>query len=912
MNRRSLGIVGTVAIIFALFASSTVKADEFHCTINSECPQKNCKTSMCIEDLCVYSEVKCELPTDGDPCVTSIGCDAFNDQCRYERVSCDDGNPCTKDVCSRDSLDGEVICLHESNGDDDNCEDTFAHKVYFDNRQNRQLKITSNEDASIGICHSTKMLVASKDLTSPVVVLSFDDYKKNGLHKRGTCDNLIDVPTNDELHNRVFYVLQAQPELEGVQCSEGHRPGLHLDGVFSELVWSENNGESRLVDLGGGQLHLNAQVEGFGTSEGFGFAVNAYFDRDYSYTPLKQLSDDCYARMNIDVKRTWQGYKLRRGRLTALSKSLYDGLIIDLVEGSMQTGYGANAVSMNNGMWASFTWTVVNQPHDLNLHFASSGVVRGGDMRGDINIHRPKDTAKNLYCDLFNDEGEAMVDTDRWVMTREEDLSGSEPSIIIEYCANFTIEDLLRCRDNVDKYAPLFTRVNNEDTGLVYIIGSLYHTVVEKPEACSSVNDELDETFWSRTSYDLAFALDSSSSAVDIQKAEVSRIDVDFEVRWLENIWLCCTEKDAGNLQVHIETRTHGHQLVNPRVMWYGESGVSLVFIDGENVPCAENIDNVCVQQWTLRSYDAGEVVDFSSEHLLSWTTVDNGMTASTTMYVLAKHLGNQDHLDNGRITVDSKLYKDRAFTEVYTQDVKQKLLDQSHLFGLVCLNEHRHLDIFIQEVMLCYTIEDQDSLGINSLSCDQEGVEQVVVYSRDDESLTKQEFELLYDPPSTTHCEGFTFKVKAYSNHFQRLRIRWSTQEAGGEGGLIEMYNDDNDDGHHGGWHWQNDNSQGFYSHCAAGWYYNVDVHECRPYEYHDGGAWIFFLILVALLIGLCVCSWKFCHERFDSDIMLSQRQSRYRYDEEEAASVPAGKIQQGDRSEEQKGLLTLDGKMN
>lgn len=824
----------------------------------------------CVNDVCVYKDVKCAAPIDEDPCVASLGCDAFSDQCRYERVSCDDRNPCTKDVCSRNNEDdGQVTCVHEQT---DECEDTFGHSVFFDNNQDRELRISSNSGDFLTICHTTRILSASRDLVDPLVVIGFEEYERGSLHERGTCDNLVNMPTDEELHYRVAYITSAQPEMESSQCSQGHRPGLHLDGIFSELVWQEGDGASRLVDTEGGRLHMNARVEGEGSSAGFGFTVDAYFDRDFTYTPFRHLSSDCYDKMNIDVDGTWIGYKLVRGRLTALSKSLYDGLIIDLTDGRMQMGYGANGVSMNNGVWTSFLWTINHQPHDESLRLSDTS-VKSGDFRGDLNLHLPQDTSNNVYCKMFDDQGESLLSDKLWKMEKLEGVDPSDTSEV-KYCANFTVEDLLRCRDNVDKYAPLFTRTN-DGNGLVYVRGELHHAVVTRPEDCSHPLSDTGESIWSRTSYDLALTLDANNATSNIVKINVNQMDVDFQLSWIENTWLCCTEEDAGNILVEIETRTQGHQLVDPRVTWYGESGVPLVFVQSDKSKSGcfgEVVDNVCVQRWFLRSYDSGNLVDFSGEHVLSWNTVDSGASAYATMHVFAKHVGNQDHLDNGRLSVTSGLYTNRAFTDVYDQSSGKKVDDKSHLFGLVCLDSYRHLDLTIQEVTVCYTNISPGELGINSLSCDQEGVEKVLIYSRDDSSITKQDFELLQDPPSTTHCEGFSFQVKAYSIYPQKLRIKWATQEVGGEGGLIEMYNDDGDD-HHIGWHWQNDNSQGFSSRCANGWYYHQGYNECRPLEDRDESAVAWAIFAVVFLIGICVFSWSCCHDRFYNAIQPPQQ---------------------------------------
>jgi hypothetical protein len=835
-----------VLLLFA--AAVTAQKDVFQCSIDSECPQRNCLVATCSkDDICVYEASQCELQ-DGDPCIVSLGCDVTNDQCKYEKLSCNDQNYCTKDICARHE-NGEAYCAYEPLSD---CES--AHQVTFENKEARRLTVEQIDSNTINICHTTEYIHENE-----VVVLGFDAYRRGELFARGTCDNLIDTTTDDSLNDRLSYVSLSVPEKNEKECSLGLLSSISLDGIFSDFTWQESS--TRFAFGENGLLHINGQIDSVGDNQGLSFVVDLTFQyiNDNIVTP--HLPDQCYATLNVNID-SWSLYRLSRGRLTAISKSLYDGLVINLIEGRLQEGYGASGVNMNRGFWSAFTWSVFNQPH--NQHLSLIEDIRGGDMRGDLQAHfEPSDTTS--YCNLFNQNRQELI-SPLWKPSHGEHS--------LTYCSLFTTNDLLQCRDNDDKYAPMFTRSSNTDHSI--ISGTLHHSVVSRPSDCNVPTTELPRM---HTEYDLKLTLDSLNSS--ITSIATTHSDVDFEVKWLGNVWLCCSEENSGNLQVLIETRTQGFSLTNARVQRTDETGVMLFFVDADT-NCLDTSE-VCVQRWALRTYNAKSLVDFSGEKTLYWTVSKVQFTVSTRMTIIAKHVGEQTHLTDGRLSITSGLYTNRAFTTEY--NIKSgAILDDTQLFGLVCLNEYRHLDLYLQEVSICYADESTRDI----VSCEDKNAKKVLIYSRKEEIITDHKFELLRDPPSTTHCEGFSFLAKTHVQTQQKLFISWSTQEAGGEGGLIEMFSDDDDDHNHTN-HWHDDQGPGYYSHCPSGWFYDPYGRECKIYRDRDESAWLWLIVFLAILFLLIWIPCRTCNETKDrEDASRIQKQFEPPREEESFTETP------------------------
>lgn len=836
-------------LLLLLAISIAVVSAGSECNVDRECPYVNCKTARCLFDSCVYDDVVCESASlDADACLVSTGCDVATNQCRFERMLCDDGNSCTTDICARDATTGKPYCAYERVAGD--CLEDAPHAVLFENKHDRKLSIVKGDEDIYRLCHTTKNMHLPEQ---SVVVLSFDEYAPGTMDRRGTCDNVDGTVPAVSTSNvdKSSEINVAQP-LSGSAsaCTTGEQSSVVLDGVLTGLLWK--TGESVFTDLGGNRVRLQAQL--VGEEQGFDFALDAYYSvqkgaAKYFYTPLDR---HCYSDIQVNTSTAWTGYRLEKGRLMATSTSLYDGLVINFEESFMQVGYAASGANTQYGMHVVFTWTEEKQPHNPSLRLPLG--LYSGSMRATLDAPSsslPKETPS--YCALFDKQGEEAL-SPTWTLEKHDD---DDDDVI--YCTDTTLDDLLRCRSHDDKYTSLFSR-DNDPSGRSYIRGQLHHAVVHRPEDCQ-LDPEFTERVWSSTTYDLAFIVDANPEAIAEDRlptvVEIGKVDgdIDFEVRWLSNTWLCCTEENAGNLQISLETITQGGVTLSaPRVYAADGNTIEFAFVGEERPVSTVHEDGSISQEWTLRTYNAHYELDFSSKKTVGWTVDGAGVSVLATLFVSARHMGSQEHIDD-RLSITSALYTDRGFTEKYTPG-DGAATDKSQLYGLVCLDEHRHLDLVIQEVELCYSADG------DLMSCSQDGAVKALLYSRANAS-TLQGFALLNDPPSTTHCEGFVFVAKAHAMGMQRLRIRWSSQEVGGDGGLIEMFNDADDHFFRGG-SWQDDDSQGFFSRCPAGWRFDRDERRCRGLEHEDHTAWLWFIVVVVFIIGLIYCSCRRCHDGF------------------------------------------------
>lgn len=68
------------------------------CVTSPHCQDKVCSITKCATGLCSYEKIDDSSPCeDGDTCVDQSVC--VKGQCKGAKVSCDDGNPCTAEVC---------------------------------------------------------------------------------------------------------------------------------------------------------------------------------------------------------------------------------------------------------------------------------------------------------------------------------------------------------------------------------------------------------------------------------------------------------------------------------------------------------------------------------------------------------------------------------------------------------------------------------------------------------------------------------------------------------------------------------------------------------------------------------------------------------------------------------------------
>lgn len=600
-----------------------------------------------------------------------------------------------------------------------------------------------------------------------------------------------------------------RPETTKIRA-DAPEPLSWLERVSSTLYWAD---QSAITIVDGG---LNVHIFGFmqdSVNEGFKLRVDALF--------------------------TQTGFFIK-GVIMATPGTQYDGLVFSIESAVLDRN--PDDFSMR------FSAHLVSQAHDAGLVIVDVSDCTG-ELRGLTFVVKAKTVD---YCELLDSDN---VQRPLWSEVYDEELS------TMTYCTQMSLEELLRCRAYDDKYGSLFDVRTREEDGITIVQGALYHSILEKPVASTALMQS--SSTQSRMRCNDACATKQTTSTVynvtmmanntHVMHAYIQHVDFDLELRWLGNEWLCCTEEDAGDLRVHFETSIGGEnrRLVNARVIAADEVGVPMRFSESENAE----------QRWSLRTVGEGKRVDFSGVKRLIWDVSEGGSVIGhvvAVMTVNARHVGSQEHALDGKIDAEVSLYTDRFFTQPYID----RTLDGTQVYASVCLNTHRHLDVLIDQVNICYS-------DATIKSCADVGAKSVLLYSRSvqDEILTAHDFEFVRNPPSTSHCEGFTFLTRGYTKTNQLLQVSWTTQENGGSGGVISMYADDDDHDYH----WSHSDSHEFHSSCPHSWTYDWDAGHCRDWNGGNEALFWVFLVFFIILIALFSChycnSWSFRNEQYIVD---------------------------------------------
>ncbi len=761
--------------------------DLLPCTLVDDCPRRNCKETHCDMEkaMCVYTDYVCPGATESDQCTIVLGCDEETNVCRYDTLECDDLNDCTEDVCLRDKETDEPYCVHTEKSD---CITYNAHAVQFRVENARHLDVSMNaRNDGVRFCHASTIT----DPLQSSVLIGFSPYEDCALAARGTCDNRMTGYSRPE-------VAKIQEDVHDVLSS--------LQFVSSTLYWSEQSSIS--VTNG---YSLNTHVFGFmqdSVNEGF--------------------------RLRVDILFA-QGGAMISGSIMASADTQYDGLVFSVGSASLSMGYGANLLNSESGFRLEFTAHLISQAHDAGLTIISgdaSGIYTGV-LLGNILVV----PAKNVnYCELMDAEN---VQRPLWSEERDEELS------VVNYCAEMTLEELLRCRAADDRHGALFRTSVHTDEDVTIVEGALYHSILKRD--VGRCNDACAVRQTTSTVYNITLM----TNGTHVMHAYINHVDFDLQVKWLGNEWLCCTEEDAGDLRVNFETsivsEARPRRLVNARVDATTETGVPMLFEQSENDE----------GRWSIRTYGQGRRIDFLGEHRLLWDVVEDESVVGHVVAIVnvnARHVGSQEHLVEGKIDADIALYTDRFFTQPFLE----KSLDGTQVYTSVCLNTNRHLDLLIDQVVICYS-----DYAIQS--CADANVKTVQLYSRnlDGASSSIHGFEFVRNPPSTSHCEGFTFLTRGYTKSNQLLNVVWTTQEYGGDGGVISMYSDDNDDGDH----WSHSDSHEFHAHCPHSWSFDWDAGHCNEWHGNDDALFwafiVFFIIIVLVFSCGCTNAWSFHNER-------------------------------------------------
>lgn len=831
---------GTLCIVLLLLSAFSVDAktkrrkvlaraeqENIACDADNECPYVPCKTSTCVDGKCALEDVIC--PLSNDPCVYSMGCDVASDQCRYSQLTCNDNNPCTVDKCTRNAS-SHSYCVHTAIPE---CDNSAVHSVTFrvENANHLNVNVRDNGN-SIEFCQASTLVGADTS-----IVIGFDPYTPCQLHQRGTCDNKMSAaPTPAMTFITDPYVY------DSASCTvDSERHSVTINELDVKMRWSEKDFAAfmPLANKNGVQIH-GYLVDN--TNPGLLLRIELTLEIDNGRAPIKELPDQCYDSANIDTI-LWTMYRVSAGTISAAHNSQYMGLVYKIDNGFAQSGHGASGKNQEWGMYMSFTATLASQPFDSSLEIYTTSVT--GIMRANL---VQKATSPVNYCGLFDEPRTETIND--WVPTY------NPATHSVTYCRNFTLNELLKCRAHGDKYKALFVTSGTpdmEDHGHVNFAGTIYQTTVQPQGECSVwENGMCGERIISTTSYNITVFTNTSG----VQRVDVTQTDFEFNIEWLENRWTCCGNEDSGNIRVLIETQVShgGRKLINPRINFAEETGYPLSFEEIAS-ECDPDISTHCVQRWTLSSENGGNVIDFSGIKPLIWDVYEGKSIiahVSALMTLRARHVGSQVHLNDGQVSAELNFYSDR---NLQTPLEQKRIIDSTPMFASICLDSNRHLGIVVDQVSICYSLSE----NANEENCDQK----VVLYSKKDPSevspnATVHAFEFISNPPSTEHCTGFSLLSKAYSKFKQHVHVEWSVQESTGDGGLIEMWHDDDDSDD---WHSITHHSDyyHYHSYCPHSYAFDWDHYHCHEWHNDDGSVVLFVILLVVACILIfigCFCT--------------------------------------------------------
>ncbi len=815
-----------VLLLLALSADAKVKrskrlaaartvAEAPACATADDCPYAKCHTASCVEGRCVSTKISC--PLAADPCSYSLGCDPVTDVCRYSQLTCDDANPCTVDQCVRNSTD-HTYCVHTAMA---GCDNSAVHAVSFRVENANHLNVRTHSGSTIEFCQSSTLVGPDTS-----IVVGFDPYVPCKLHERGTCDN---KPSVAPVPSSTIFV----DTYEDVECSvDGGVFSLTIEDVTTTLRWSPDSEAtfSALPTRDGQQIHGYLVDD---VNPGLTFRVDVVLRPNGALPLLREMDERCYDSAGIDTTM-WSTYDVATGTLSAAHDTQYMGLVYKVVGGVAQTGHGASGRNRDWGMHMRFELELASQPHDRYLVLDALNPT--AVMRANL-VQRSATPID--YCALFEEPRQAPIND--WTPTYSSAMHA------VTYCRNFSLDELLKCRSFDNRYASLFASVSAdiEQDDHVNFAGTVYQTTVQPRGECSVWSEgACPERVVSSTSYNITIVLNGTG----VRRVDLVHSDFEFDIRWLENRWLCCGDEEAGNLRVLVETTVSGEkrQLINPRVNFADETGHPLLFEDEEPPPCDGQYTDRCVQRWSLRTYGGAGVFDFSGIKPLLWDIFERRSIiahVTATMTLRARHVGSQVHLDDGRVGAELNFYSDRSLHTLFDAN---KAPDGTALYATVCLGRHRHLDILLNEVAVCYSLKHDLGDG----QCDKK----VVLYSRTNGAAvvnaSVHAFEFISSPPTGSHCAGFSFLTRAYTKFQQVMHVDYSVQEATGDGGLIELWHDDDDDGDDDDWSHHHSLSYHYNSYCLPPRTFDWDHFHCHELHDDDGSVLAFGLVFVGIVL--------------------------------------------------------------
>lgn len=781
------------------------------CSSNEDCPGAKCQTTACRDGVCVSEKTVCPAPADS--CSYSLGCDPATDVCRYSQLVCDDANPCTIDQCVRNSTE-QSYCVHTPLA---GCDNSAVHAVSFRVENANHLNVQVHGGSAIEFCQSSTLVG-----TDTSVIIGFDAYTPCKLHERGSCDNKLSVATTPA-------VVTIVNTYDDGECNvDGGSHAMAIDEVTGSLRWDADATFTPTPLRDGQQIHgyLNDDV-----NPGLSLRADIVLRPNGAQAVVRELEEECYDSAGID-STMWSTYDVASGTLAAAHDTQYMGLVYRVVGGYAQVGHGASGRNREWGVYMRLDLELASQPHDDAL--ALNTVQTKALLRSNL---EQRNAVPIDYCALFDEP-------------RQETINGWRPTYstamhTVTYCRNFTLNEMLKCRAAGDRYATMFKAINAdiEDDGHVNFAGTVHQTTVQPRTECSVWNDDTcGERVVSATSYNITVVTNASG----VRRVDIVHSDFEFDIRWLENRWMCCGADESGNLRVIVETTVSGEKrkLINPRVNFADETGHPLTFED-EEAPCEAGGDgSVCVQRWSLRTYGGSGVVDFSGVKPLLWDVFERRSIiahVTATMTLRARHVGSQTHLDDGRVGAQLTFFSDRSLHTRYDAD---KAPDGTPLFASLCLDRHRHLHLVVNEVTVCYSLKHDLGDG----ECDK----RMVMYSRHGEPVVNASihaFEFITNPPEGSHCAGFSFLARAYTKYRQVVSVDYSVQEVTGDGGLIELWHDDDDDDDDD-WPHHHAISYPYAAYCIHPRTFDWEHHHCHEWHDDDGSVVVFVVVVFAIFL--------------------------------------------------------------
>lgn len=852
------------------------------CTVDNDCLPLHttlCQNFTCSSGTCLQTDYFCP-PTAPAPCMDVPGvCSLLDGICYYPNIDCSDNDACTNDYCITDPLNPMgSICINEPIP---GCTYNATHTVTFDVDDVNSLDMYAIPDTDlIQLCH-----ISTYHGPDSVQLLSFTPYDPCSLNERGSCDN---HPLQEE-SMEAYFIAEAQTATS-YPCTPTTAPpffyALAIPGVLGDFfVWDfgplpPSMTKNDVV----GTVHIHGYVHSVADPTLI-LMVDLKFSHPLDYasqSPFLGMFPQCY----IDVvdPQNWLYFQVWSGTLTATADSAYFGLVIELSSSNIypQLGLGANGINSNYGLFAKFSWTIIAQPLDTLLHLNTFNTLVQLEVDASLML-----VQEDPYCDLF---GEPQI----------EPVNGWQATLIdagqlLQYCANFTLEDLLGCRNATDPYSSMFAYSNQANDTVEYI-GQLYSTTLI-PTTCDLIC--AGEQIIGSAVYNLSLSIMTHG------RSEMRFVTsyTNFQVYWVNNVWMCGVNQ--GNLKVNLRTRIQntgpntGLYLCNPRMDTAQETGYPISFTDPFS-PACEQIGDYCYQDWVLRTYGAALILDFSGYKPLIWDVCQSAIvtkTVTVAMNLWAIHVGDQSHTNAGDITATFNLYEDRLFTSLYSGAT---LTDGQELYGLICLDNYQHLDMHVRRVYVCYSLEADilpyDPLNPGVTGCNTPGinVQEKMIYSSDyaDAPLLTDprsyRYGVLYSPPTSADCEGFVFHPKLNTPYSQSIQVVWCAQENGGAGGMIELLTEHHFYSRHVD---ENEDSSDilFTVECPSGSYYDEHLLMCVTGHANDDdddghgevdastAAWIFLLILGAAVIATVCCCGNFIrHRLFWSQSQPSKKRTR------------------------------------